>query len=250
MIGEGEEKDVGLGNTGWGSGLREPFIACKYCPIPSGFSISHLSHWCCSSFTHRCLFTAKYGDSACCHAWIPLELAWQLVHWAVIPIGTLEFGQTCNLSPHQTPSYVYGNLTTVESSVAVVGQIRLWTACVHLFIALYDNHDANPTLSHCQSTSDICALLIVCWSQKSRIRPSNITTRTHTYSRQSLHFTYSIQRWVRHPQNAKVFQVQINHTKILSYPLVYSIILEAKGNLQTHNLSSLALKYRKTRRFS
>lgn len=50
--------------------------------------------------------------------------------------------------------------------------INCWTdttvdsMCPFIFIMLYENDDANPAFSRCQSSSDICALLIVCWSQK------------------------------------------------------------------------------------
>lgn len=187
--------------SGWGSDLSisEPFIAYKYCLLPSSFSISHINHWCRSGFSHLCLYTTKDAGSARCPARSPPELSWQLVRWAVTPIGTMEFGQTCKLSPHQTPSFVYGNLTTVESSI--VGQIRLWTACVHLFLSRCIRMMMQIPPSH---VARVVQTSVHYWlfveAKKSRIRPSNFTAHTHTYSCQSLHFTFSIQQRVRHPQ--------------------------------------------------
>lgn len=89
------------------------------------------------------------------------------------------------------------------------------------FIPLQETDDANPALLHCQSSLNICTLLLVSWSQKSIVSPSNIITHTYTYGCQSLYFTYSPSQVST--EKANICQVQTIYSTILGYPLVHFI---------------------------
>lgn len=145
----------------------------------------------------------------------PLELSWQLVRWAVTPAGTMEFGQTCKPSPHQTPAFClweFNNrwvisccwtVTTVDSMRPFILFASSFSRCTRMMMEI-------PLfrIARVFQTS-VCYWLFV------EAKNSNIIAHTHTYSCQSLHFTYSIQPRVRHPHRTQMSS-KSKHT-ILKY---------------------------------
>lgn len=148
-------------------------------------------------FHQKCLGSLRAGLS------LPLE------QWSLARLANL-----CHTK-------LYGTLTTVESSV-VVGQIRLWTACVHWFhCAARERWCKSRPLALLESFRHLHVVFGSC-SQKSSIIPWNIITHPYTYGCQSLYFTYSTYSIVS-TGKANICQVQRNYSILLGYPFIHSI---------------------------
>lgn len=172
--------------------LQSLFTAYKYCPIPPSLSVSHINHWCRSSFSHLCLYTTKDGGptcSSCTNSTRTLLAACPLgchSHWNI--------GFWPDLQPFAAPNSIFCLWEFSSHWVISCCWTETTADSMHPFILMMQN----SALSCCQGSSGICALLTDRWSQKSRIGLSNTTAHTRTHSCQSLDSTYSVQR-VRRP---------------------------------------------------